>query len=181
MNAFTKFNPLVFRGERRPEAEAAKPAKGAKAEAGSEQLSNFSGFSGEPTAPASIRPANEPAPLAVVRSGGWTTEDWLAFFDERTGIAEFDGRLSLVEAEARAIDYCIAEWLTRHPVPSPPGRCAWCNGTELSGAVVLPFGTEPGAHTWLHGECWPAWCNSRKAEAVAALAAMGVPSPTMRR
>jgi hypothetical protein len=31
-----------------------------------------------------LRPAND----------GWTAEDWQAFFDERAGIAEFDGGLS---------------------------------------------------------------------------------------
>ena len=22
--------------------------------------------------------------------------------------------------------------------------------------MVVPFGTVPGTHTWLHSECWPA-------------------------
>jgi hypothetical protein len=33
---------------------------------------------------------------------GWSAEDWQAFFDERAGIAEFDGGLSRPQAEAHA-------------------------------------------------------------------------------
>jgi hypothetical protein len=41
-------------------------------------------------------------------------------------------------------------------------------------AALLPFGSEPGGHTWLHGACWPAWHRAREAEAIAALRAMGI-------
>ena len=71
----------------------------------------------------------------------------------------------------------VVEWLNEHPTPSPPGRCAWCGTTESLGAVVLPFGTEPGTHTWLHAECWPAWHQARRAEAAAALRLRSGPSP----
>ena len=39
--------------------------------------------------------------IALLRSGddGWSGEDWRAFFDERAGIAEFDGGLPRAEAE----------------------------------------------------------------------------------
>jgi hypothetical protein len=42
--------------------------------------------------------------LALLRPGrdGRTAEDWRAFFDERAGIAEFDGGLSRAKAEALA-------------------------------------------------------------------------------
>jgi hypothetical protein len=69
---------------------------------------------------------------------------------------------------------CAVEWLNQHPAPSPPGRCAWCRRPESPGAVVLPFGTEPGTHTWLHAECWPAWHQARRAEAAAALCVMDI-------
>src|SRR5262245_29853834 len=60
--------------------------------------------------------------VALLRSGrdGWSAEDWHVFFDERAGIAEFDGGLSRAEAEAQALACCIAEWLNRNPVNSPP-------------------------------------------------------------
>jgi hypothetical protein len=114
--------------------------------------------------------------VALLRpaQGGLSAEDWQVFFDERTGIAEFDGGLPREEAEARAFDRCVVDWLNQHPRPSAPGRCAWCGRTESPSAVVLPFGTEPGTHTWLHAECWPAWYRARRGEAEAALHAMGI-------
>ena len=69
----------------------------------------------------------------------------------------------------RTLEACIVEWLNQHPAPSMPQRCAWCGKPESPGAVVLPFGTEPGTHAWLHDECWHAWYAGRKADAVAAL------------
>ena len=43
--------------------------------------------------------------IALLQPGtnGWSPQDWLAFFDERAGIAEFDGGLPREEAEARRI------------------------------------------------------------------------------
>jgi hypothetical protein len=112
--------------------------------------------------------------VALLRpgQGGWSIEDWRVFFDERAAIAEFDGGLPREEAEARAFERCIVEWLNRNPCPSEPGRCAHCGGQEVSGAAVVPFGTEPGRHTWLHAECWSAWCHERTTEATKALQAL---------
>jgi hypothetical protein len=80
--------------------------------------------------------------------GRWTADDWRA--------------------------RCVVEWLNQHPAPSPPGRCAWCGRPGSPGAVVLPFGTEPGTHTWLHAECWHYWHRARRADAVAAFNSMGI-------
>ena len=117
--------------------------------------------------------------IALLRSGsdGWSGEDWLAFFDERAGIAEFDGGLPRAEAEARAFACCVAEWLNRNPVRSPPGRCLACGGGGDAHDALLPHGIEPTGHAWLHSRCWPAWHAGRKAEAVAALAAIGIAAP----
>jgi hypothetical protein len=114
--------------------------------------------------------------VAVLRPGrdGWSADDWQAFFDERAGITEFDGGLSHAEAEARALACCIVEWLNRNPTPSAPGRCAWCGQAESRVAVVLPYGTEPGTHIWLHAECRPAWQDTRRSRAREALARMGI-------
>ena len=49
---------------------------------------------------------------------GWSAEDWQVFFDERAGIVEFDGGLPRAEAEARAFEACVLEWLNRNPDPS---------------------------------------------------------------
>ena len=64
---------------------------------------------------------------------------------------------------------CIVEWLNQHPAPSTPGRCARCGRAESPSAIVLPFGTEPGTHAWLHAECWAAWHQARRTKAAAAL------------
>lgn len=113
-----------------------------------------------------MRPAND----------GWSALDWLTFFCERTRIAAVRG-LTKNEAEARAFACCIVEWLNRNPVRSPSSHCLGCGQSEHSHEPLLPFGTEPTGYAWLHARCWPAWHESRKAEAVAALAALGIKKP----
>jgi hypothetical protein len=89
---------------------------------------------------------HKPGVVALLQPGrdGWATIDWLAFFDERAGIAEFDGGLPRQDAEARAFACCVVEWLNRNPVQSSPSR-------------------------------------SRKADAIAALAAVGIDQPSIHR
>lgn len=119
--------------------------------------------------------------VALLRKGsdGWSGEDWRTFFDERAGIAEFDGGLLRDKAEARAFACCAAEWRNRNPIRSSPGRCVGCGGSERAHDKLLPFGTEQTGHAWLHLRCWPAWHAAREAGAVAALAAMGI-TPTSK-
>jgi hypothetical protein len=117
--------------------------------------------------------------IALLHTGsdGWSGEDWLAFFDERAGIAEFDGGLFRKQAEARAFACCVVEWLNRNPARSSPGRCLGCGQAEHPHDPLLPFCTEATGHAWLHSQCWPAWHTTRRAEAIAALAAMGISQP----
>jgi hypothetical protein len=114
--------------------------------------------------------------VALLRTGsdGWSGEDWRAFFDERAGIAQFDGGLLRASAEARAFACCVAVWLNRNPVRLLPGRCLGCGAGDHAHDKLLPFGTEQTGHTWLHSRCWEAWRASRKSEAVAALSAFGI-------
>jgi len=102
---------------------------------------------------------------------GWSAEDWQLFFEERAAVAEYDGGLLRVEAEAQAFECCVVKWLDLNPSPSGPGRCAWCGRSE-SHAPVVPFGTEPG--TWLHRECWSEWRKMRPFQAKEALTRMGI-------
>jgi hypothetical protein len=104
----------------------------------------------------------------------WSPDDWQLFFEERAAVAEFDGGLPRADAEVQASECCIVEWLNQNPTPSGAGRCAWCGQAETHHAVVLPFGTEPGTHTWLHAECWPAWQEARRSQAMQALIRTGV-------
>ena len=113
--------------------------------------------------------------LALLRPAedGWSAEDWQVFFDEPAGIAELDGELPRPEAEARAFERCIVEWLNRNFVRSPSACCLACGGGDHPHDALLPHGFEPTGHAWLHSGCCPAWRAARRAEAVAALEAMG--------
>jgi hypothetical protein len=76
--------------------------------------------------------------------------------------------------KCRTMEAYAVEWLNQHPAPSQSGRCAWCGRAESPDALVVPFGTEPGTHAWLHAECWTAWYQQRREEAVLA---MGITRP----
>ena len=106
----------------------------------------------------------------------WGAVEWLAYFDERAGIAEYDGGLPRAEAEKRAYDFCISEWLRRTAVISAPGPCPVCGGADCPNDPLLAIGIM-GGQTWLHLGCVNAWCGTRRAEAVAALDAMGIRCP----
>jgi hypothetical protein len=123
---------------------------------------------------------HKPEIMALLRLGwdGWSAEGWDAFFNERAGIAEFDGGLSRSEAEHQAFACCVVEWLNRNPVTSPLGRCLACGDREYGYDPLLPYGVEPTGHAWLHSRCWEAWHAARKTEAVAALQAMGIGKPS---
>jgi hypothetical protein len=122
---------------------------------------------------------NKAGVIALLRASnyGWSDEDWRAFFDERAGIAEFDGGLSRAEAEAQAFACCVAEWLNHHPVLSPPGRCLACGGGEQAHDPLVRHGIEPTKHAWLHLRCWTDWHGAREAEARTALAKVGITAP----
>jgi hypothetical protein len=40
--------------------------------------------------------------------------------------------------------------------------------------MLLPFGTEPETHTWLHSGCWASWHAAHRAQALAAVCAMPI-------
>jgi hypothetical protein len=108
--------------------------------------------------------------VALLQPGdGWSGDDWQGYFDERAGIAQFDGGMSLAEAEARAFECCVVEWLNRNPVRSLPGRCLGCGDSENTNDPLLPYGTEQTGLAWLHSRCWEVWHANRKAKAVAVL------------
>lgn len=116
------------------------------------------------------------APLRPTKYG-WFPEDWRAFFDERASILEFVEGIPRTQAEVRAFDCCVAEWLNSNPVRSAPGHCLSCGDGEHARDPLLPYGTETSGHTWLHSRCWPTWHEARKAEAIAALKEIGITAP----
>ncbi len=121
----------------------------------------------------------EVAALVRRENEDWSAEDWRAFFDERAGIAEFDGGETRPQAEARALECCVVEWVNRHPQQSHPGRCAWCGKSENGGHTVVPFGTDGYGQTWLHPECWNDWHESRRDQARQELALLGIGAPSL--
>jgi hypothetical protein len=111
---------------------------------------------------------------------GWSAEDWQVFFEKRAGIGEFDGGLPRPEAEAQAFACCVVEWLNRNPERSPAGHCLGCGDREHAHDPLLPYGTEPSGHVWLHSGCWPAWYAARQAKAVSMLTAREISAPVVR-
>jgi hypothetical protein len=120
--------------------------------------------------------------LALLRPGtcGWSADDWHAFFEKGAGVAALEARLPREEAEARAFACCVAEWLNRKLVQSPPGRCLGCGGSEHPQDKLLPFGTDETGQAWLNSRCWHDWHTSRKAEAVATLSTFAICMRTSR-
>jgi hypothetical protein len=104
----------------------------------------------------------------------WDPVDWRAFFDERAAIAEFDGGLPRAEAEARAFDCCVAEWLIRNPIESSSDRCLECGKSARIDEPLLAIGVLGAGRAWLHRECVAAWHSARVVAAVAALKALGI-------
>ena len=117
---------------------------------------------------------NKSAIVALLRPAddGWMAADWRALFVQRAQRAESDGELSREEAETRAFESCLGEWMNRHPDPSEADRCAWCGRHDETGHAVVPFGVDHG-HTWLHSTCWAPWHSDRRRKAKNALARMG--------
>jgi hypothetical protein len=122
---------------------------------------------------------HRPAIVALLRGQqrDWSAKEWQAFFDERAGIAEFDGALPRGQAEARAFTCCVAEWLNHNPVCSPPDRCLGCGGSEHTHDKLLSSGTEQSGDAWCHLRCWPTWHASRKVDAAVALTKIGILPP----
>ena len=108
-------------------------------------------------------------------NNGWSGEDWWEFFEERAGVAEFDGGLPRDQAETQAFSCCVGEWLHRNPVRSPAGLCNLCGQFK---AVLFPYLTDysvktPG-HTWLHQDCSRIWHKERQDKAISGLARIGI-------
>jgi hypothetical protein len=70
---------------------------------------------------------------------------------------------SKAEIRKFLIEKMVVDWLNANPEPSAADRCAYCYSSH---PPIVPFGTEPGCHTWLHSECWMAWHSGRRHEAM---------------
>ncbi len=112
------------------------------------------------------------------RKTAWTPEGWHTFYEERAAVAEHDTGLPPAEAEARAFEWSIVEWMRQHPpLPNNPELCAHC-GKAMAVTEALPFLTGDGRHVWMHSGCHSAWMSRRQAEAADALRRMGIVQPS---
>jgi hypothetical protein len=104
--------------------------------------------------------------LALLQSAGhdgqWTAADWQAYFDERAGVREHDGRLPRAEAERLAFEDAVAHWLRLNPASAsnPRHGCIHCGRSDDTGNTLLPV-LAPDGHVWVHNGCWEAWHSAR--------------------
>jgi hypothetical protein len=158
---FSEFNPYAFLSHQH--AHHAKPAKAAKLAVNNAQT--LAGL-------ASLAPTIANQSKSIVKSE-WNADDWQAYFDERAGIAEYDGGLSHIDAEIQARNECVTRWLQLNPpAPSNPDTCLHCDQqfTSSSVNVINPA----GRRARLHDECLPIWRANRWEQALAALRVIGV-------
>jgi len=114
--------------------------------------------------------------IALLRDekDGWSAEEWVAFFDERAGSAEYDGGQTRVHAEVRAFESCINRWMIENPARSEPGHCLWCGGANRDQSMLIPFGISETNAAWLHPDCWKPWRQDRRQQAIERLHALGL-------
>ncbi len=104
----------------------------------------------------------------------WDAPDWMAFYDERAAIREYDGHHSRAAAEQFAWSELQCEWHRLHGERSPDWQCAGC-GKPVSGspASILPDGAR--VHDGL--ACLIAYGKRWRSAATAALVKMGLSKP----
>mgnify|MGYP006983380072 FL=1 len=103
-------------------------------------------------------------------NGGFAIEDWREHFDERAGIAEFEGGLPREQAEVQAFCHCVEDWLDSNSVRSSAGCCAFC-GRSQGQLREYSYGNSARASSevLLHHECSRAWHQQREEKAMEAL------------
>src|SRR5262245_14585783 len=111
--------------------------------------------------------------LNLLRSAAatWSAADWQAFFDERAGILEHDGRLGRLDAEMIAFEDCVDHWLATHPPSAGKDGCCLRCGAPVSSKdqtalIVTCAGGQVGR---LHSGCASTWKNLRRWHARTAL------------
>src|SRR5215471_12920271 len=78
---------------------------------------------------------------------GWSGEDWRAYFEERAGIAEYDGKLSRQKVEAVAFGSCVLKWLELAFQCPELERCS-CVGDAASDVSTSPCRREWQNEGW---------------------------------
>jgi hypothetical protein len=86
--------------------------------------------------------------------------------------------LSQASAKAEAFKHVVIEYMDETHPDTDPRVCAHCHGPNLPLTPTVPIGVGE-RHAWLHQRCWEPWSERRRAEAVVALAKMGIIAPTL--
>ena len=125
--------------------------------------------------------AAKPELLKILRGTEWDAGDWRDWITERAAILEHDGGFSRTEADRRAFEHVLIEWLNRHPFQGDPGVCAGCGDSiDDRGNGWRPLGDGATVH---YAGPWGMRCIERhglrrRGEAVAALARLGIEETT---
>jgi hypothetical protein len=88
-----------------------------------------------------------------------------------------DAVAAVFEVERATFDIVLVEFLNAIHPDTDPNRCAHCGGAGTPDAWLLPIGVG-NTHTWLHSECWNAWRERRRSQAIATFAEAGITSLT---
>lgn len=106
----------------------------------------------------------------------WDAEDWRTYFNERAGIAEFDGGLSRQQTEVRAYECCLSHWQNMVPPIVADGEgCPICS--RPLGKEAVPVLRGDGGHLWMHSGCVEHFNIRRRVEARRELEKLGIAAP----
>jgi hypothetical protein len=106
--------------------------------------------------------------LALLKANGseWDRHDWLAYFDERAAIAEYDGGFGRLDAELNALEDCVDHWLVKHPPAIPETfLCLECLLPVLRNQTPIEVAGAFGRCGLLHPQCAAGWKVTRRIEA----------------
>jgi hypothetical protein len=109
------------------------------------------------------------------RPVGPTAVKWIRAFADNTAIVMRIRDIPRVEAERVAFANTVTQYLDANWLNTDPTSCAHCGSSERPNDLRPMGGGIP--HSWVHSDCWSDWTKSRRADAVRALAEMGVVQP----
>jgi hypothetical protein len=99
--------------------------------------------------------------------------EWREYFDERAGVAEYDGGMSRAEAERQAFEVCVVKWMSFNPPAHYDlGTCPNCYLPAVPETASLPVLIPRGGHIWIHANCLESWQAGRRQEAIRCLKTM---------
>ena len=107
----------------------------------------------------------------------WSVRDWLAYFEERAGIARFDGGLARFDAECAAYVQCVQRFLVRHPPGYRPDLKCLNFGDMVIRAESTPIVCPDNLQRWVHKACAETYRLQRVADAILCLERLGIIDP----